>query len=342
MRKTISSDQYAQDFKQVVLYNSVYAIHAYFESDPKKFIDVLKRYSEVKKNYAEKRIRIDGAEFHNLLQQIERINYAFSLPTGFIKSMFHKSDGKQPYSKTLDLLVSTKQLHRWSHGVLSTKTATKHFATKYLYQYSELERIFADDSLLDKALNFTSDFYTKRQYRFISKLKNLKQQKEQTMTHNENEPVFIRPFTKKQRRAARPKVAAPAEQPKQSVPDIDEANGFDSNCLNAIYEKALSLLENSKISSGQCRAFCEKVCYKKFEDRRRIKDGTPASTEQQAEYFQLLKMTLANIEQNLVSAMHYQDDPQWNVPCLSAEEKLGKAKQYLTEQANFIKRILKA
>ena len=256
MRKPISTDQYAQDFKQVVLYNSVYAIHAYFESDPKKFLDVLKQYSEVKKNYAEKRIRIDGAEFHTLLQQIERINYAFSLPTGFIKSMFHKSDGKQPYSKTLDLLVSTKQLHRWSHGVLSTKTATKHFATKYLYQYSELERIFADSSLLDKALNFTSDFYTKRQYRFISKLKNLKQQKDNNMIHDDDSPVFInqhKTFSKRKRMTKSQIQAANA--------DIDERQNFDADRLNKIYQKALALMENNKLRHRRIVFLISQVVY---------------------------------------------------------------------------------
>ena len=228
MKQSISLEQYETDFKQVVLYNSVYSISRYLNGDVSSFFQTMSEYSQARLDFMKNSIRIPDSEFHDLLQRMEKLNYAFSLPKDFVKAMFHRRDGKQSVSEFVDKLCESGEIVRFNHGVLRTKTATKHFAAKYLPNMALLASVFADKELLAKVLDFKSDFYTKRQYRFISKLKNIKQQKEKTMIHNDEEPVFInqqrtysrRRMTKAQREKMNEDI------PEQDVEDTDQTGSF--------------------------------------------------------------------------------------------------------------------
>lgn len=216
MKQAISLEQYETDFKQVVLYNSVYSIDRYFGGEVASVTLTLLQFYKAKLNFLEYGELIPKEEFHDLLQQVEKLNYALSLPKDFVKAMFHKRDGKQKVSESIKRLTESGEIFRWNHGVLKTKTATKHFGAKYLANVELIASIFADKELLAKVLDFKSDFYTKRQYRFISKLKNIKQQKEKTMIHNDEEPVFINP---QQAYSRRRMTKAQREKLNEDIPD---------------------------------------------------------------------------------------------------------------------------
>ena len=224
MKQSLTQEQYETDFKQVVLYNSVYSIDKYFDGNVLSFLQTTMKYSQVRLNYLDSGKKISDSEFHDLLQKIEKLNYAFGFPKDFVKAMFHRRDGKQTVSEFIDRLCESGEIVRWNHGVLKTKTATKHFTAKYLPNMELLASIFKDKELLSKVLDYKSDFYTKRQYRFISKLKNFKQHKDSTMIHNEEEPVFInaqqtfsrRRMTKRQRELANADIPDEQEEVKKT------------------------------------------------------------------------------------------------------------------------------
>ena len=228
MKQSLTQEQYEADFKQVVLYNSVYSIDRYFDGNVHSFLQTTLKFSQVRLHYLDSGEKISDIEFHDLLQKIEKLNYAFGLPKDFVKAMFHRRDGKQTVSEFIDRLCESGEIVRWNHGVLKTKTATKHFTAKYLPNMELLASIFKDKALLAKVLDCKSDFYTKRQYRFISKLKNIKQQKENTMIHNDEEPVFInqqqaysrRRMTKAQREKLNEDI------PEKDVEDTDPTGSF--------------------------------------------------------------------------------------------------------------------
>lgn len=224
MRQSISLEQYETDFKQVVLYNSVYSIDRYFNGNVTSIKRTLFQFDNAKHEFLDSGKTLSQEEFHDLLQRVEKLNYALSLPKDFVKAMFHKRDGKQKSVDSVKRLIASGEILRWNHGVLKTKTATKHYAMKYLANEDLLSSIFADKELLEKVLNIKSDYYTKRQYQFISKLKNIKKEKGTTMTNDEDESVYInqqmaysrRRMTKAQREIAN------ADIPDETIEDTQE------------------------------------------------------------------------------------------------------------------------
>lgn len=170
------------------------------------------------------------------------------------------------------------------------------------------------------------------------------------LVNNQDLPHEAQPEVKTTKAVAAPKVERkevkedpkPQEAPKQvDNSDIDEKGGFNSEALNNFYENICSLLEQNRISHGQAKHLCEKVCMRQLNDRRKYKDTTPAGYVQDPNirlhlfqaYNALLLEFITAYNTKEICAVHYTNDPDYMGKAKrTAEQKLEDAYNWCVDE----------
>lgn len=102
---------------------------------------------------------------------------ATSLSRNQVKAIFGKDENNIPISY-VELLKQDNEITSFNKGTIVIKGVRHQIAKRYQLPFDYIKSIFEDQQLLEKVLDATSDFYTKRQRKLIfNQIVRKKQQK---------------------------------------------------------------------------------------------------------------------------------------------------------------------